>query len=109
MFKVGQKVVCVDTDIHQELEKPGLVYNRELDGLVKNKIYTIRDIGFSHFENYPVVWLEEIRRPRPHRHAGFPEAPYWAGRFRPLQERSTETGIAILRSILKGAKVDERV
>lgn len=108
-FNIGQKVVCVDASIHPEHERPWLEYDRDLEGLTLGQIYTIRDIGFSVFDDHPVVWLEEIRRRKAHPHAGFKEAPYWIGRFRPLQERSTETGMAILRKILKGAKVDEQV
>ena len=94
MFRVGQKVVCVDdqgTDPHGVLE------------LHKGNIYTIRWIGmYKHpFEpNQLCVRLYEINQrgtvgrsqPVPDRHK---DIPFRATRFRPLEERKTDISVFI--------------
>lgn len=78
-FRVGQKVVCV-------LEP--LMCNPK--HLKKGEVYTISKAGLiSPSTGEPLVALKE------HGDQG-----YFARRFRPLVERKTDTGIAILKSIL---------
>jgi hypothetical protein len=54
----------------------------------------------------PVLFLEEIIRPPFHSEQA--ETGFDQRRFRPVQERkqSTETGMSILRSLLKSERVD---
>ena len=60
MFKVGQKVVCID-------DSPG--WNNPVTGLVKDKIYTVRkicQIGMGHLglaEDSRGYWAQSRFRP----------------------------------------------
>lgn len=105
-FHVGQKVVCInDKEMHKSGEIIGFYQGRPIvkagtmDGLKKGAIYTIRALDLDCLDKRPIVFLHEIIRPKweciPHQ----PEAGYCATRFRPLIEKSTETGMAILRKI----------
>ncbi len=100
MFHIGQKVVCVD----ETPVKPDYT----MDGLTKGHTYTIRWIGkYTHpldglGQNITVRLEELCRKPSP---IGS-DVPFLARRFRPLIEKSTETGMAILRKILKTKKVE---
>ena len=81
-FRVGQKVVCVLEPTINPLS------------LIKGEVYTISEAGLiSPSTGEPLVVLKE------HGSQG-----YWARRFRPLVERKTDTGIAILKSILEDAE-----
>lgn len=94
MFRVGQKVVCVDA-----MPKP--TNSLGMHGLAEKMIYTIRRISGGS------VWLEEILRP-----SGwavcrlFAECPYDARRFRPLVERKTD--ISVFTALLNPTKQIER-
>lgn len=94
MFRVGQKVVCVDANGHL------------MDGLKRGGVYTVAWIGeFKH----PIrghrglcVHLVEILRTR------CPvydiDVPYRTSRFRPLQKRTTD--ISVFTAMLTSNKVD---
>ena len=86
-FRIGQKVVCVD-DRPQE----GASWDVPPQ---KGAVYTVQWVGFHRYEHFLealCVYLCEINRP-----SGL---PFFATRFRPIVERKTETGMAILREIL---------
>ena len=101
MFSVGQKIVCV-RDASDCVFRLGEKHPRI------GSIYTVRGV-VSSFCDSPdeAVYLWEIVNPRVETIKGFIERPYWHGLFRPIQEQSTETGMAILRGILKGDKIRE--
>jgi len=85
-FYVGQKVVCVE----------GSTLNYILE---KGKSYTISDYG--DFWGELLYDVAEIKTDIPHG---------WAARmFRPLIEKSTDTGMAILREILDRESVGDKV
>lgn len=101
-FYVGQRVVCVDTskpDIGKVFH--GFRVSGDLDGLQDGKIYTIRGFHPVWTTGEPGVYLEEIKR-RISSDDG-KEVSFKASRFRPLIERSTETGMAILRKVADDA------
>lgn len=81
MFKVGQKVVCVD-------DGPSLI------GLpcsaVKGEVYTVSGNGIGPYSKLPTVTLVEVA-PNP-----LSNGTFRASRFRPVQE----TGMEMLRAIL---------
>lgn len=81
-FHEGQKVVCIDDS-----------FPANHRGIRKGAIYTIAHT----YERF--VLLVEI----PHQ----PTDGWFAGRFRPLDQPSTETGMAILCGILNGEPVKE--
>jgi hypothetical protein len=84
-FRVGQKVVCIDSNPASWLgNRVGL--SRDMHGLTRGEIYTIRAIG-TH-EGFCVVWLVEIVRPC--RGCGSEEVGYYHARFRPAVERKTD-------------------
>ena len=87
-FHVGQKVVCVD-DCH-------LGYGRrvpDLDWIVKGEIYTVSCTPFLNGWGNFAIHLTE----RPNKRA---KTGFHISRFRPVIERKTETGMAILREII---------
>jgi hypothetical protein len=84
MFRVGQKVVCVNVDSPPK-EALSSFSPLPLD-LVKGAIYTVTSVGVRHpcdLTNQPCVTLAE-------KHA---RQPYWASRFRPLVERKTDISV----------------
>jgi hypothetical protein len=100
-FVVGQKVVCVDADLHEEWDTNRIrVYDmmEGLDGLTKNEIYTIR--GFTVDYGNIIVYLDEItRKLQPDTNI---EAGYHHARFRPLRD------LTIFHDILRKANVPSR-
>lgn len=86
MFRVGQKVVCVDAS-HWK--------SRRTDAdqkLVLSAVYTIQAIEGTHFE-FPSVKIEEL----------YPDKWMRANRFRPIVERKTD--ISIFTAMLTPTKV----
>jgi hypothetical protein len=88
-FRVGQKVVCVDANSNDPRCGPGW----RADPLRNGAIYTIAGFGTSKFGETCLL-LEEAKNTAMHQYGYHPR------RFRPLTERSTEAGMAILRSYL---------
>lgn len=99
-FKIGQKVVCVDN-------APSWGTVSEMDGLEIGIVYTIRDFIAHQATGEIGIRLCEIRRKVSG--ADQYEQPYWHRRFRPVIERKTETGMAVLREILGRESHDGRV
>ena len=96
-FEPGQLIECVDVRI-ESAPYPGI---GELDGLQVNRIYTVRRFEPAYTDPgvrfaIPVVWLEEIIRPWPNWPGETEEPPFFALRFRPLQN----SRIAVFRQIL---------
>lgn len=91
---VGQKVVCVnnaDTMMrkwHSKHTKP-----------VLGGVYTIAGFGESVYKGYVVIYLAEITNIIVTRGIRYYDCGYNIMRFRPVQERSTETGMEILRKL----------
>lgn len=87
-FHVGQKVVCVD-----DTPTPGFTWGTGWRP-IKDEIYTIAAIGLRGFHGpYQCVKLREQTG----------DWRFKASRFRPLIQRSTETGMAILRKVADDA------
>ena len=79
MFKVGQKVVCINDTPHPDRPiRPGVKIPK------KNKIYTIRDIYVTNNSKILALILEEIKND-PHPSWG-KELGFTASRFRPIDE-----------------------
>lgn len=93
MFFVGQKVVCLETPMD-------LQYLRYCVNLPQeNQVYTVR--GFDHVGDDEGIWLSEIVNPVTKWINAEPcEQAFHVTYFRPLVEKSTDTGMAILREIL---------
>lgn len=91
MFRVGQKVVCIDAKGHR-LIKTG-------------QVYTIRQVGLVAWtDGSAAVRLEEICRGPRDRCDGSrgDDTPYYARRFRPVIERKTD--ISIFTRMLDGVR-----
>lgn len=97
MFHIGQKVVCVN---NCNISSYGLKQKPRL-----NETYTIR--GFSN--DGEALFLEEIVNLPAKFKDGFVECSWLAFRFRPVVTKSTDTGMSILRGILSGQRVPEKV
>lgn len=78
MFRVGQKVVCVDAETwdggHFDAEQP----------LVVGRVYTVASVGRTHFGDHGISLVENRRRIFPF---------FGARRFRPVVERKTDISI----------------
>ena len=106
MFRIGQKVVCVDDSTNSfgsvvRAKDDGQLYrlNVNLDGLKKGEIYTV--IGFcdAWYGDEPCLILAEIKRfCRGKKSKGF--QGFKASRFRPVVERKNEAGMEILKKLL---------
>lgn len=83
MFRVGQKVVCVDDS------RPR---GYSLSGLTRGEVYVVARIGTSPWCGRPALWLVE----KPEHDVGF-----WRQRFRPLVEKATD--ISIFTALLNPA------
>lgn len=105
-FHVGQKVVCIDAPgPKNDFERRLMIFAQ------KGAVYTIRsmlpagdEIGLRFFEiRNPEVFCFDVQQVL--------EPAFRASLFRPLIERSTETGMAVLRQILADHKtpVKEKV
>lgn len=91
-FVVGEKVVCVRLG--------GRGYGCEVKPVVGG-VYTVRELISLNGEAQ--IRLVEIVNDVLHYKEGRIEAAWAAYRFRPLVERKTEAGMAVLRSILTNA------
>lgn len=91
-FRVGQKVVCVDASYPDDALNPS--------PLVLNAIYTIKKILPQNFFGHFGVQLNEIECPE----ELFYLPAFRHTRFRPLVEKKTDAGMAILKSILEDAE-----
>lgn len=97
MFKVGQKVVCVDDSLEftrQLAREKGLNIRPHLDGLTKGNIYTIRENGCKDWmgTDFLCVRLVEITN-RPEGPLAGKDTPYAEWRFKPLEERKTDISL----------------
>lgn len=112
MFRVGQKVVRVDDAV---IHKDGLIARRydgrvvkigsDLSGLHKGTIYTIDAIDLPYYPSVSAaacLVLKEINRGHP------VVRGFCSTRFRPIVEKSTDTGMAVLREILDRESFDEK-
>lgn len=96
-FHVGQKVVCVD-DRERHPADRGL-----MPAIRRGQIYVVRGHTTDSINDTGVLlegvcggfWSNGIER------------SFYPDRFRPLQERSTETGMSILRSLLNTRELVE--
>lgn len=97
MFRVGQRVVCVDDGAGERY--------RWADGceLVAGQIYTIRAVGACDIAPYgPGVKLLEKKNLIVRRGVFYRDAHYRAARFRPVVERKTD--ISIFKAMLNPKK-----
>lgn len=99
-FRVGQKVVCVNDN-----NGPGVGSicrgHRVVSMTCKLEngvIYTVRSLGTCWQDGSPGIRLHEIARPIAS--ITGEELCFFAHRFRPVIEKSTDTGMAVLREIL---------
>ncbi len=99
MFHVGMKVVCVNDSLGNLPDTyKGVTIMHTLDGLKKGSIYTVREVGLkSWIDAAPAIKLIEIIRGI----GPLGESPYWAHRFKPLEERKTD--ISIFKKLLNPA------
>ena len=79
-FHVGMRVVCVDDDADRFVQ--GAATFGDLDGLLQNTVYTVRDVGICPFWGLPALWLCEINRPL----CRLLEPGFDIRRFRPAHE-----------------------
>lgn len=95
-FYVGQKVVCVDATVSR-----GFHWDKG-ESPCEGTIYTISRISRDEDGEIILSFFELQRTLRSIRIYG-ENVGYWSNRFRPLIERSTETGMGILRKVADDA------
>lgn len=98
IFRAGQRVVCIDAKVRPESS----LFVIGGEELVEGTVYTVRANVTAGPDSTPAILLEEIRLPA--LSGPFDEGAFYADRFRPVTERSTETGMAILRKVLQEIK-----
>lgn len=102
-FRVGQKVVCVNTaPIGGNLG--------DLHGLTKGVVYTIREVGIDPWWDIPALWLVEIYRPVYPGYEDTGEVGYDISRFRPLAypSQSIEHDVAKFQNIGTHVRTPEK-
>lgn len=100
-FRIGQKVVCIDQ------KNSSLSDVRHSLALQEGNIYTIRAVGLIHGRDpakNPCVLIEERAR----QDGADEDCPIWASRFRPLIEKYTASGMAILREIIDRENINDK-
>lgn len=81
MFRIGDEVLCVDDDLHGELQDA----SSGLDGLKAGERYHIRSVGVDvarSVTRHTVRLVEIFREPLHGVGSGDEEAFYWAFRFK---------------------------
>lgn len=99
-FYVGQKVVCVNDAIEPWRVPWKLPKKPNLGGLSKGVVYSVRRVGL--YRGVRCLWLAEIVRPE--YAPGYGEVGFGQHRFRPLVEKGTDKGVALLKKIAEGTK-----
>mgnify|MGYP003496429940 CR=1 FL=1 len=92
MFKVGQKVVCVD-----DSQTPGCVW--KADKPRKGSVYSVTEVGIHPLYGHLQLGFSEIKN------SPLKYGRYAARRFRPVVERKTD--ISIFTAMLNPAKAKE--
>jgi hypothetical protein len=100
-FRIGQKVVCVDTTT--SLPGSNGLWHPDCDVPVQGEVYTVRAVG-AKARGLLGIKLKEIVCVAHTNGVLCRDEFYWAARFRPLVESKTSTGMAILESILANPK-----
>lgn len=99
MFRIGQKVVCVDDSPFPQNDEPV--------PLVLNRIYTVSFVrerpGFMSSAELGLAEQPGFGPDGPSSDKGFRSS-----RFRPVVEKKTDAGMAILQEILRRETVDDR-
>lgn len=97
MFRIGQKVVCVDD---KEAHPSTILSGGSPTGLVKGQIYTVTKTGIEHpldLTGTPCITLAEMPSPWGYRQT----------RFRPLVEKKTD--ISVFKALLNPVQEKENV
>ncbi len=95
-FYVGQKVVCI-------VGFTRLARGRDETFPIKGEVYTIREIKLDSGGDTCLRLQEIVNTPRYYAE-GFTEMAFDAELFRPLVEKGTDTGMAILKEIVRTQK-----
>lgn len=93
MFRVGQKVVCVD----DSWRTPGPGWGRT-EAIVRGQVYTVHKC-FIDEDGDAIVWLAEVRRDKRVRFFWGEGIGYLSARFRPVVERKTD--ISVFQKLLQ--------
>jgi len=104
-FRVGQKVVCIDDG-----DDPGLPAGEQSDWTpderpIMGHIYTVRRCFIA--RGNLILHLDEIARSATAQETWGPDVGYGAFRFRPLAEKKTDTGFAILEEIRRRESIPQ--
>ena len=106
MFRIGQKVVCVNAaNRHAGKIIRGYRVTADLNGLTEGAVYTVRGFGTAWTDGSSTILLGELHRPP---FLGV-EQGYVVSRFRPVVEKSTDAGMAILKEILERETIKDAV
>ena len=106
MFHIGQKVVCVNDHY-----TPGS-WDRGRPNLARaGVVYTVRTVCMWPYANAPMlaITLHEVINPVLLWDTGHTlEYAFAAHRFRPVVEKKTDAGMAILKEILERETINDR-
>lgn len=105
-FQVGQKVVCIGSKGTPNIDWEAWCAYWKVARPTRGSIYTIRDTRIG--SNRQHVRLVEIVNPIAEFSDALPQEPwFWAEAFRPVVEKKTDAGMAILREILERETVKD--
>jgi hypothetical protein len=96
VFRVGQKVVCVDASD----DIPGTSIWKA-DAPIEGEVYTVLKVGASRCDGVPALLLLEIKN------TAIWDFSYRASRFRPIVERKTD--ISIFTAMLNPSRKEATV
>jgi hypothetical protein len=100
MFNIGQKVVCV-FHMPPSQRREWAIYAE------RGEIYTVREIYTTSRGKVNLLLREIINEPRMSED-GFMEWGFKADAFRPIVEKKTDAGMAILKEILERETISDR-
>lgn len=96
-FRVGQRVVCVNDGAVRGIPYTGGPWDKG-EEIRNGEVYTVTRVYV--FAGHPSLWLKEVCRSKASRRWCGEDVGYLASRFRPLVEKKTDAGMAILKTIL---------
>lgn len=94
-FFVGQKIVCIDADLHLEWLVPARAYTMNMNGLTRGIVYTVRAVC-DHLDGSKncIKLAEIIRHPM--------DQPYSSARFRPVEYKAISVFRKIAQDVTDG-------
>lgn len=99
-FHVGQKVVCIGTPGTPNIDWDAWCAYWKVVKPTRGETYTVRDTRIGRDGRQHILLVEIVNPIVPFKDAPDQEKRFWAEAFRPIVEKKTDAGMAILQEIL---------